>query len=357
MNVFIGDEFNAQDDETEETAEGNLHTPLENQTTNLPDGTNTEEIPGEEGAPLLSMVTRSRKRKFLDYDSITSSCSSPVSELSKNFEDNPDLGIEIAAEKRRNLDNDVIQDSVVRNSGLCDVIVRDVIYDVVRAVVDDVICDIVDDAISKVSVSESADVVINGVDSEGLTETTETPNGNEGHSDETIGVNGLDPIRTSVNDKEQQLMETESKNTDREDNRDTAMDIDGFDRQNHGTLMDNGSPSMTNGNEHDEQNVDTRDIEHTLPEESSGYENKHKSSMMISSVQNCSGTQEINGRECYRELTGILPPGNEPTTIPTGKEPTRLMPTVKEPTRINPTEKEHTQMVSTGMTPTGNESA
>jgi hypothetical protein len=342
------------------------------------------------------MVTRSRKRKFLDYDDITSASSSPLSEFSKNFEafdDNPDLRIEIRAEKRPNLDNDVVQDSVT--SGLCDVIVRAVVDDVIRAVVDDVICDVVDDAISKMSVSESAEVAINGVDNDGLIGTTVIRNGNEGYGDDKMGVNGVeikhqteDHLRVSMDDKEQQLMEPDSKNDDSEGNRDTVMDIDGFEHtQNHATFVDNisnDSTLMTNGNGHKEQNVDTRNIElqqasHKNTEVcNSSNVNEQKSSITYSG-QNCHGSEEINssisgieGTNVYNngrcsEVTNDVCNGNlsidsfnsktpsekwSTRIVPTGKESTGIVPTVKEPTRIIPTVKESTRMFPTGIVPT-----
>ena len=276
------------------------------------------------------MVTRSRKRKLLDYDSVSGS-SSPVSEICKNFEvcdHNPDLGVEITAKKRPYLDNDVVEDSVTGSKDFCDVIVRDVVYDVVRAVVDDVICDIVDDAISKVSVPESADVALNGVDNYEHVGTSVTPSGNEGHDDDTMVVNGVeikdqieDHLRISVDDKEQQLMETGSKNG--EGICDTAMDINGVEhRRNHGTLVDKIPNDMTNGSKHTGQNGDANiiDIEHTMPQKK--VQNHLGTNGVKTGVE---GTAVYNDGQCCETTNvcnGNLPVDNNASKTPSEKGPT-----------------------------------
>ena len=296
------------------------------------------------------MVTRSRKRRLLDYDSISAS-SSPVSEISKNFEtcdDNPDLATEISAKKRPNLDDDVIQDSVMPSKEFCDVIVRDVVYDVVRSVVDDVICDIVDDAISNVSVSGSADEAMNGVDNDGQVGTTMTRNGNEGHDD----TNGLDHIRISADDNEQQLIETGCKNGESGGNSGTAMDVDGVEDKRSGTCVDKISNGVTNESENKKQNGNANDIEHTLLQNTevnivtctngrdeksdknttdcvvsdkvqnhlgtNGSDAGHKGTAVYNDGQ-CCETTVCNGNQSV-ENHGAKTPSEKESTIPIGKE-------------------------------------
>ena len=374
IDDFVGDELNAQDEKAEESAVGDLHTPLDNQTTNIPDSGHPEDISGEEGAPLLSIVTRSRKRKFLDYDEMASVSSSPVSEFSKNFES--EIGGDgCPVDKSPSLDNGVVQDLVMKSSEICDVIVRDVVHDVIRSVVDDVICDVVDDAISKVSVCEYADVATNGVDSDGLVGTTVTQDDKEGQCDEKMRVNGLeikyqneDYVRVYEDNKGQLL-----NNGDTMGNRGTAMDTDGFeDTQSRDTCddnMTNGSTLMINGDEHREQNIDARNTETEIETGSTGV-NEHPSSVTYSG-QNCNGSQGTNTSVTYDDGNGMYHNGEYagntcesntdshnlmastkkvPTsTMPTGNRPTEIIPTIKETTRMIPTGKQPTRMIPTGI--------
>ena len=365
IHDFEGDEFNAEDDKTEEPASPDLHTPLVNQTTDILNDRNTEEIPGEEeGAPLLSIVTRSRKRKFLDYDEMASVSSSPVSEISKNFEseagdDNCPVG------KRPNLSAGIAQDFTMSNREICDVIVRDVVHDVIRSVVDDVICDVVDDVISKVLVCEYTDVAVNGVGSDGYVGTTVIQDDKDGLCDEKKEVNGLE-----INDQNDYLTgvsndnkEEQLKNIDTMDNRGTAMDTDTFEHaQNHKTCED----KMANG---DVQNTDLRNTDTKVETCSTGV-NEHPSSVTYP-VQNCHGSQRINtsttcdeGNNMYRNgentanaCESVKDSHNFKTlseevptsTISTGNGPTRNIPTIKETTRMIPTENEPARMISTGV--------
>ena len=368
INDFEGDEFNAEDDKTEEPAGPDLHTPLVNQTTDIPNDTNTEGIPGqEEGAPLLSIVTRSRKRKFLDYDEMASVSSSPVSEIFKNFES--EVGDDnCPRDKRPNLDTGIAQDFIMSSREICDVIVRDVVHDVIRSVVDDVICDVVDDVISKVLVCEYTDVAVNGVDSDGYVGRTVIQEDKDGKCNERKEVNGLeindqndDHAGVSKDNKEEQL-----KNIDTGDHRDTAMDTDTLEHAQNYKTCEN---KMANGDVHREQNTDARKTDTKVETCSTGV-NEHPSSVTYS-VQNCHGSQGINtsitcdeGNNMYRngEYTtnaceSVKDSHNFKTlseevptsTISTGNGPTRNIPTIKETTRMILTENEPARMISTGV--------
>lgn len=230
--------------------------------------------------------------------------SSPVSEISKNFES--EIGDDsCSVDKRPNLNNGVVHDLAMKSSEICDVIVRDVVHDVIRSVVDDVICDVVDDAISKVSVCECADVAINGVDSDELVGTTVTQDDKEGQCDKQMGVNGVDikdqnedHTRFSKDNKGQLL-----KNSDTMGNGDTAMDTDAFeDSQSHDTCdnkMTNGKTLMINGDEHREQNTDAQNTKTEVETCSTGV-NEHPSSVTYSD-QNCNGSQGIKTSITYDE--------------------------------------------------------
>lgn len=243
------------------------------QTNVLPDNANADEIPEGESAPLLSIVTRSRKRKLPDYDDVTSARYSPLSGIPNNFEschDHMGSPVEI---KRSNLVEAGTQDGILRDNNLCDVIVRDILNDVVRAVVDDVISGIVDDAVSKVFVSGSVDVGINGVNDE----LPGTPV--NGHDSEEI--NGVDirdkseePSRISLDNKELPLIET----GDGRDDGETPVNLD----SSFNGEISNGTTSMINGHNEGSINQAMAEYSETIPHICS-RSNEHTSVMITKS--------------------------------------------------------------------------
>ncbi|XP_028414754.1 uncharacterized protein LOC114537843 [Dendronephthya gigantea] len=229
-----GNELENQD-ETEDVVGEDIQTPRDVEMTSIPDSINLDEIQGEEGAPLLSMVTRSRKRKFLDYDDMVSASSSPLSEVSKSLEgevcdENPDSLYEVKSEKRPYLDDHAIHDSAVESEEIRDGIVYD----------------IVNDLISKVS--GNAEVVINGVDNDGYNGTSVTQNDVIEITSNGVDVeNTLGNPEVSGDSKGQQLITSNDKNGDTKGHKGEVMDIK--DSRSDGILLDkmtNGSLSDTN---------------------------------------------------------------------------------------------------------------
>ena len=294
-----------------------------------------------------------------------SASSSPVSEISKNFES--DSRIEERAEKRPNLGYDVVQDSEKFND-MCETIVRDVMHDVIRAIVDDVIGGVVDDAISKLSVLESDGSSMNGVDSDEHLGTTVA----QKEHDETVKITGLetedeieDPIKASVDNNEQSLMETgSSENKDIDCEKGTEMDINGCDdRQEQETVMDAIS-LITNG--HKEENVvelkcELSEITKVKPcSIMNTHVNGEISNIPCESNQNNHGSQGINETNMNNggcsETTSVhngdlVIDGRIPRKL-LEKESPRIVPTENEPTGMLCKRNESTQMLSTGNEPT-----
>ena len=374
MIVFVGDELKDQS-KTEEVVGGDTQTPRDVEMTNIPDSINLDEIPGEEGAPLLSMVTRSRKRKFLDYDDMISASSSPLSEVSKNLEgevcdENPDSRFEVRSVKRPNLSDHATLDSVVESKEICDVIVYD----------------LVNDLISKVS--GNAEVGINGVDDDGYNRTSVTQNDVMEVTSSGVDVeNTIVHPEVSGDSREQQLIVTDDKYNDAKGNKSDVTNI--IDRRSNSTFPDkisNGIFSDTNGipkgREEQKQNHDASEpvLNCALNQCVGTIELKLKTGVdtvemqtSVDSSSHCPETQEINGSiTCVKgadvyingqhyETKNDVCNGDHPSAtrksacnLSTKEEPTRMIPTENEPTALKSTESAHSVNGHTGMIPSPN---
>ncbi|XP_046858978.1 uncharacterized protein LOC124452466 isoform X2 [Xenia sp. Carnegie-2017] len=167
------------------------------------------ETVADSASSLFNIVTRSRKRKFRDFDESKSNSSSVVSEVSKNFdpaECHSDREFRIAPAKLQSYCDHAVNGT----RDICDVVVRGVMDEVIRGVVDVVMNNKLDDIVSKrgylnqSGIKHMANVNTSRLDDLSGTHRSDegenddlsgTHRNGEGENDENVRVNGFDEIR------------------------------------------------------------------------------------------------------------------------------------------------------------------